>query len=270
MSSLSAAERLGIKAFEDSGRVELRSNWSQEDAELVIRAAYRQVFGNEYLMSSERVKSAESLLLQGQISVRNFVRVLALSETYRAKFFYPNSQVRLIELNYKHLLGRAPYDESEIAYHVDLYNAEGYEAEINSYIDSVEYEENFGDQIVPYYRGFATQNGQKTVGFNRMFQLYRGYANSDRAQNQKQGRLTWELARNLTSPIYTPSSHALAGTSGGDRDQLYRVRVMQGAAKFGPQVRRTATEYLVPYEQLSSRLQRINNNGGKVMSITRA
>lgn len=270
MAGLSAAERLGIKAFEESGPVELRPNWDQGDVELVIRAAYRQIFGNEYLMSSERVKSAESLLLQGQITVRNFVRVLALSETYRAKFFYPNSQVRLIELNYKHLLGRAPYDESEITYHVNLYNSEGYEAEINSYIDSVEYQENFGDSIVPYYRGFATQNGQKTAGFNRMFQLYRGYANSDRAQNQKQGRLTWELARNLSSPIYTPSSHALTGTSGGNREQLYRVRVMQAAAQSAPQVRRTATEYLVPYEQLSSRLQRINRNGGKVMSITRA
>ena len=81
---------------------------------------------------------------------------MAQSETYRKKFFYPNSQTRLIELNYKHLLGRAPYDESEIAFHVDLYNAEGYEAEINSYIDSVEYQENFGESVVPYYRGFAT------------------------------------------------------------------------------------------------------------------
>ncbi|MEG4591673.1 phycobilisome rod-core linker polypeptide [Microcoleus sp. F6_B6] len=103
------------------------------------------------------------------------------------KVFYPNSQTRLIELNYKHLLGRAPYDESEIAFHVDLYNAEGYEAEINSYIDSVEYEENFGKSVVPYYRGFATQRVQKTVGFNRMFQLYRGFASSDRKTKLKPG-----------------------------------------------------------------------------------
>ena len=183
MGGLDAAERLRIKAFEEAGRVELRPHWTQDDAKAVIRAAYSQVFGNEYLMSSERLTSAESLLLQGQISVKDFVRSIAHSETYRKKFFYPNSQTRLIELNYKHLLGRAPYDESEIAFHVDLYNAEGYEAEINSYIDSVEYQENFGESIVPYYRGFATQKGQKTVGFNRMFQLYRGFASSDRSQN---------------------------------------------------------------------------------------
>ncbi|WP_293184180.1 MULTISPECIES: phycobilisome rod-core linker polypeptide [unclassified Microcoleus] len=36
--------------------------------------AYSQVFGNEYLMSSERVTSAKSFLLEGQISVKDFVR----------------------------------------------------------------------------------------------------------------------------------------------------------------------------------------------------
>lgn len=89
MAGLSAAERLGIKAFEEAGQVELRPHWTQEDAQTVIRAAYTQVFGNEYLMSSERVASAESLLLQGQISVKDFVRAIAQSETYRKKFFTP-------------------------------------------------------------------------------------------------------------------------------------------------------------------------------------
>lgn len=271
MAGLNEAGRLGIAAFEESEQVELRPNWTQEDADVVIRAAYRQVFGNEYLMSSERVKSAESLLQQGQITVRDFVRALGLSETYREKFFYPNSQVRLIELNYKHFLGRAPYDESEIAYHVDLYNSDGYEAEINSYLDSVEYQENFGESIVPSYRSFETQKGHRTVGFNRMFQLYRGYANSDRAQNQKQGRLTWELARNLSTPIYTPATgNAMSGTCGGNREKFYRVTVMQGATAGSPQIRRTTTEFLVPYEQLSSRLQRINRTGSKVMNISAA
>ncbi|WP_293248887.1 MULTISPECIES: phycobilisome rod-core linker polypeptide [unclassified Microcoleus] len=33
------------------------------------------------------------------------MRAIAQSENYRKKFFYPNSQTRLIELNYKHLCG---------------------------------------------------------------------------------------------------------------------------------------------------------------------
>ena len=72
-------------------------------------------------MQSQRLTSAESLLKTGNISVRDFIRALALSPLYREKFFDGVYQVRFIELNYKHLLGRAPYDESEIAHHVDLY-----------------------------------------------------------------------------------------------------------------------------------------------------
>lgn len=270
MASLAEAARAEIKSFTEPGRVELRSDRTQNDVEAVIRAAYRQVLGNAYLMESERLVSAESLLRQGQITVRGFVQALAQSELYRQKFFYSNSQTRFIELNYKHLLGRAPYDESEITTHVELYNTQGYEAEINSYIDSVEYQQSFGENVVPYHRGFVSQNGQKNVGFNRMFQLYRGYASSDRAQGQKQGRLTWEVAKNLATPIYTPSSSALAGVSAGSRGDIYRIRVMQSASPNSTVVRRSTTEFLVPYDQLSSKLQQLNRKGSKVMSISPA
>jgi phycocyanin-associated rod linker protein len=280
MAGLVAAERLGISAFAESARVELRPNWTEADVQAVIWAAYRQVLGNDHLMASERLTSAESLLRQGKMTVRDFVRSIAQSDLYREKFFHSNPQIRFIELNYKHLLGRAPYDETEISFHVNLYTSEGYTEEINSYIDSAEYQENFGDWVVPYYRGFETQRGQKTVGFNRMFRLYRGYANSDRSQYGKnRARLTQEVAQNLPSPITPPYGssaqlgsvgQALTGTAGGDRGQLYRVRVIQKAAPNAPQVRRSSTEYLVPYEQLSSRLQQINRAGGRVTSITTA
>ncbi|HEY9644117.1 MAG TPA: phycobilisome rod-core linker polypeptide, partial [Coleofasciculaceae cyanobacterium] len=119
MSGLQEAGRLGIKPFEEAAPVELRPHWTQDEAQAVISAAYRQVLGNEYLMASERLVGAESLLVQGAISVREFVRAIAESELYRTKFLYPNFHVRFIELNYKHLLGRAPYDQTEIAYHLD-------------------------------------------------------------------------------------------------------------------------------------------------------
>ncbi|HAG81266.1 MAG TPA: photosystem I reaction center subunit XII, partial [Cyanobacteria bacterium UBA12227] len=120
------------------------------DLQVVIRAAYRQIFGNSYVMESQRLTSAESLLRQREIGVKDFVRALGQSQLYREKYFYSNQQTRFVELNYKHFLGRAPYDQSEISYHIELYNQQGYEAEINSYIDSAEYQENFGNSIVPY------------------------------------------------------------------------------------------------------------------------
>lgn len=272
MTSSTAARQLGFEPFAQASPVELRANWTDSDVQAVITAAYRQVFGNDHLMQSERLTTAESLLRQGNISVRDFVRALAQSELYRNKFFHSTPQVRFIELNYKHLLGRAPYDEAEIAFHVDLYTQQGYEAEINSYIDSVEYQENFGESIVPSYRGFATQRGQKTVGFSRMFQLYRGYANSDRSQGKNNAAwLTQELGRNTATPVQTPNfGQGLMGTRGGDRSQLFRVRVTQAANARTPQVRRTVTEYIVSYDDLSPTLQRLNQRGSRVVSVTPA
>lgn len=268
MAALAEASRLGIRPFADTTKVELRSVSSEEEVQAAISAAYRQVLGNEHLMQSERLTSAESLLRQRQITVRDFVRAIAQSELYRQKFFHPNSQVRFIELNFKHLLGRAPYDETEIADHVDLYVSQGYEADINSYIDSVEYEQSFGNSIVPYYRGFQTTAGQKAVGFPRMFQLYRGYANSDRAQRKAKGQLTWDLAKNTASPINAPTSRSLTGVTTGDRSNTYRIRFMQAASPVATVVRRSISEVVVPYDQLSSKLQQLNRKGCRVTDIS--
>lgn len=270
--AITAASRLGISAFDDTNKVELRPNWTKEDAKGAIAAVYRQVLGNDHLMNSERLTSAESLLEDGSITVREFVRAVAKSELYKTKFFYNNYQVRTIELNFKHLLGRAPYDEAEIIEHLDRYQNHGFETDIDSYIDSDEYVQNFGDNIVPYYRGFSTQKGQKTVGFTRMFQLYQGYANSDRAQgNTGSPRLTYDLARNTATPVNTPGGRgSLSGTTTSDRGDLYRLRVTQGASGSKAQLRRSLKEYVVPYDRLSATLQKINKQGGRVISLTEA
>jgi phycocyanin-associated rod linker protein len=271
MISSMTARQLGIEPFASTSPVELRSYASEADVQAVIGAAYRQVLGNEHLMQSERLTSAESLIRQGNFSVRDFVRAIAISELYRQKFFYGSYQLRFIELNFKHLLGRAPYDQAEISEHVNLYIEKGYEAEINSYIDSAEYQTNFGDSIVPYHKGFGTPLGQNTAAFNRMFQLYRGYASSDRAQGNSKGRLTEELATKMAKPL-RPSTMGgeLVGVHGGSRSQLYRVRVTQAASIRTTQVRRSVSEYLVPYEQLSPTMQRLNQRGSRIVDVTPA
>lgn len=272
MTSSTAAKQLGFEPFAGNKPAELRPHYTEDDVQTVIFEAYRQVFGNDYILQSERLTSAESLLRQGDITVKDFVRTLAQSELYRQKFFHSTPQVRFIELNYKHLLGRAPYDESEITYHVNLFVKGGYEAEINSYFDSLEYQESFGDSIVPYYRGFSTQKGQKTVGFSRIFQLYRGRANSDRAQGKnKAAWLTEELARNSATPVRTAGfGRGLAANVGGDRGQLFRICYTQAGRNDSPQIRRSAQECVVNYDQLSPTLQRLNQRGGRIVSITEA
>lgn len=267
MAGLQEASRLGIKPFDETKPIELKSSWTQRDIETVIAAAYRQVFGNEHLMDNERLVEPESLLTRGILSVRDFIRAIATSDLYRRKFLYPNFHVRFIELNYKHLLGRAPYDQTEISYHLDLFLTQGYEAEIDSYIDSAEYESRFGDNLVPSHQDFQTDHaGQRTVGFSRLLQLYGGYASSDRARGQKQPYLTESVAKKLPAPISSSSAPALAGPLA--RGSVYQLRVVRVASPGAPVVRQSLTELLVPYDQLTTKLQQLNRAGNKVISVT--
>ena len=96
MTSLLSAQRLGIAALDEFAPVELRPHSTEEDVNAVILAVYRQILGNEHLMLRERLTSAESLLRGREISVRDFVRAVALSEVYREKFFHSNPQTRFI------------------------------------------------------------------------------------------------------------------------------------------------------------------------------
>ncbi|MBZ8181037.1 phycobilisome rod-core linker polypeptide [Oscillatoria salina] len=278
-SYLKASGNLGLDAF-DGTKVELRPDWTEDDLQAVFKAAYRQVLGNDYIMKSERLTSAESLLRQGNISVRDFVRAIAKSDLYKEKFFYPNNNQRFVELNFKHLLGRPPYDEDEWAQHTRRVEEEGYDAEIDSYFESREYESKFGDNIVPYYTGFSVTPGVRTVGFSRMFQLYRGYANNDRGQvGNKKARLTRELANNQASSIKTPKGSSFRSktdtpqtTFGGvatEPARMYRVEAtgLIGRTIRNSNVRRSNQAYLVPYEQLSDRIQQILRSGGKILNI---
>lgn len=284
MAITTAASRLGTSAFNNVAPLELRSNATQDEIYRVISAIYRQVLGNDYVLQAERLVGSESLLLNRTITVQEFVRQLAKSDLYKAKFFSNTFHTRFTELNYKHLLGRAPYDESEVVYHLDLYQAQGYEADIDSYIDSTEYQSSFGDSIVPYYRGFATQPGQKTVGFTRIFQLYRGYATSDRAQIPGQSaRLIGELAKNSASAVIASSNNGFAyrapqkgetpnsafgGSQAFGKGRLYRIEVSSVAKPGYPKVRRVNQAVVIPYEQLSSYFQQVQVRGGKIASIT--
>ena len=171
-------------AFIDCQPIELVDRSSVTEKELVIQAAYKQVFGNAHLMESEKLPEVESQLSSGQITVMEFIRQLAKSERYRTLFFDGCTNVRAIELNFKHLLGRAPENYQEISQHILILANDGFEAEIDSYLDSDEYFHSFGTNIVPYYRGYQTQAGRNIAGFTHSFQLLRGASSSDKSTKE--------------------------------------------------------------------------------------
>ncbi|MBO1347856.1 MAG: phycobilisome linker polypeptide [Hormoscilla sp. GUM202] len=282
------ASELGVALFEDTEPVELWPGRSDEEVETVIRAVYRQVLGNAYVMDSERLTIEESQLKLGEISVREFVRQVAKSDLYRTRFFDSCPRYRATELNFKHILGRAPNSYEEMKAHSAILDAAGFEADIDSYLDSDEYQDVFGEDIVPFYRGYKTQTGKNMVGFTHMFQLLRGASSSDLKGNLsgKEPRLNKYVIQGIPTAVIPPSGasdgwsfqdptlgartrHGAGATSEG---KVYRVEVTgyssPGAVNRVSKFRRSNKVYLVPFDQLSKEYQRIHQQGGKIASIT--
>ena len=147
-----------------------------------IAAAYRQVLGNAHIMAHERCDVLEAQLSDGRISTQEFIRKLAKSELYKSRYFYAVSAYRSIELNFKHLLGRPPLDQEEIATATAIQSEQGFDALIDSIIDSAEYTEVFGDSTVPYIRSYTSASGMTMANFTRIAALEQSFASSDRSK----------------------------------------------------------------------------------------
>lgn len=240
--------------------LELWQSSDLEDVQTVIRAVYKQVLGNPHVMESERLVTAESQLCDRSLSVREFVRAVAKSDFYRSRYFESCAPYRFVELNFLHLLGRAPQDQREVSEHIVRCVAEGYDAEIDSYIDSNEYQSAFGENIVPYYRGKSSEANAKQVGYNRMFALDRGPAQIDSAVRASQ--LVYAVASNSANAI-KPSSATVNG-SGTEK----RFKIVVAGSKFDSPRRISSTEYIVPASKMTPQIQRINRTSGKIVSIT--
>lgn len=130
----------------------LTDDSSSEDLDAIIWAAYRQIFSEHQLLDFNRQKSLESLLRNRSISVRDFVRGIAKSERFYELVVSTNNCYRLVNVCFKRLLGRAPYNQDEeIAWSVKT-STLGFHGFVDVLLDSEEYLYHFGDDIVPYQR----------------------------------------------------------------------------------------------------------------------
>ncbi|GAB4535964.1 MAG: phycobilisome rod-core linker polypeptide [Pleurocapsa sp.] len=244
--------------------VEVRSSSDVDDKAAAIRAVYRQVLGNPHIMESERLVTAESQFCDGSISLREFVRAVAKSNFYRTRYFESCAPYRFVELNFKHLLGRAPEDQAELSEHIRRCVEEGYDAEIDSYIDSVEYAENFGENIVPYYVGAKTQVGKKQINYNRTLSVWQGVAGVDSAD--KGSRLVDSVATNSSIEASTPST---GGRISPYKDATAKkFKILVKGSKFDSPRRVSTTEYIVPGDRMTPQIQRIHRTGANIVSIT--
>ncbi|MGF1499756.1 MAG: phycobilisome rod-core linker polypeptide [Elainellaceae cyanobacterium] len=123
---------------------------SATDMDALIEAAYRQMFFHAFKW--DREPFLESQLRNGQITVRDFIRGLALSKTFRNSFYEKNSNYRFVEQCIQRILGRDPYNDREkIAWSIKV-ATKGIQGFIDELLDSEEYLNSFGYNTVPYQR----------------------------------------------------------------------------------------------------------------------
>jgi phycoerythrin-associated linker protein len=280
------ASRLGVSLFDETQPLEWVPGRSDDEAENLIKAVYRQVLGNAYVMESERLTVPESQFKRGELSVREFVRAVAKSDLYRSRFFTSCARYRAIELNFRHLLGRPPRDLEEMRMHSVILDTQGFEADIDSYLNSDEYQNNFGENFVPYIRGYKTEACETMVQFTHTFELVRGASSSSLKGNLagKAPRLNSLVIQTIPTPVISPASAGASfrdttgltartrlGAGASDRGKVYRVEVSGYRANAVNRVskfRRSNQVYLVPFDQLSETYQRIAKNGGVIASVT--
>jgi phycobilisome rod-core linker protein len=123
---------------------------SPTDMDDLIEAAYRQMFFHAF--TADREPFLESQLRNGQISVRDFVRGLLLSDTYRRSFYDLNSNYRFVEQTVQRVLGRDVYSEREkIAWSI-VVATKGIVGFVDDLLGSEEYLQAFGYETLPYQR----------------------------------------------------------------------------------------------------------------------
>jgi len=190
---------------------------SFDDLNQIVEAAYRQIFF--YAFKSDRQPRLELKFRNREITTRDFIRGLLLSEIYKDSFYEKNSNYRFVEITVEKVLGRRVYSEREkIAWSIVVVN-KGIAGFVDQLLNSEEYIENFGYDTVPYQRRrvvFGRVKGESPVGMKPRYDSYhrgiigfpqiiwqnevRTYRSPDRKPQAGDPSLYQDLARSLNIP----------------------------------------------------------------------
>jgi phycobilisome rod-core linker protein len=141
-----------IPGEENSGIFCTESSLYSLEIESLIQAAYRQIFNEQQMLSFNRKKVLESQLKNGQITVRDFIRALILSDSFRYRNVDVNNNYRLSQMCVQRILGRDVYNEQEKMSWSIVIATKGFGGFVDDLLNSDEYLDNFGVDTVPYQR----------------------------------------------------------------------------------------------------------------------
>ncbi|NER78309.1 MAG: photosystem I reaction center subunit X [Leptolyngbya sp. SIO1D8] len=184
--------------------------FSEVSTQAVINAAYRQVFGRD-VYDGQRLKSAETKLENGEITVREFIRCLAKSEVFRKMYWSSLYVMKAVEYIHRRLLGRPTYGRKETNQYFGICAKKGFYALVDALMTSQEYSEAFGEDTVPYER-YLTPAGVS-------------------ARNMRGGKLAENgMARTMPIPE-TPRFVELGSVGESLAEPSVQLRIKQGVSR---------------------------------------
>lgn len=135
---------------------------SQEERQAALYQIYHQVLERQpYIYERQVLAKAEKDFLKDKIGVRRFLKELGHSEVYLNAFYHNTSNMKFLELCFKHFLGRAPLNQEEIKLYCNILMEAGVAQLITALLDSEEYRKTFGCFTVPYPRKQRCYNSPK-------------------------------------------------------------------------------------------------------------
>lgn len=124
-----------------------------EERQVALRSIYYQVLERQpYEFERKQLAKAEKDFLSDKIGVRRFLKDLGHSQVYLDSFYHNSSNMKFLELCFKHFLGRAPLGRDEIQVYCEILMHKGVAQLITALLDSEEYRKVFGCFTVPYPR----------------------------------------------------------------------------------------------------------------------
>ncbi len=126
---------------------------SMEERQTALNQIYRQVLERQpYTYERKILAHLEKDFLKDKIGVRRFLKELGHSEVYLNAFYHSSSNLKFLELCFKHFMGRALADEEEMKLYCNILMTTGVSGLVTAILDSEEYRKVFGCFTVPYPR----------------------------------------------------------------------------------------------------------------------
>ena len=187
---LGSAQRQGLQlpaiyalaAQGQSQRYSIKPGMSGNERQEIVRAAYRQVFERDIAKGYSQMPCASeaSQLVQGKLSMREFIRALGRCKEYRQQFHDRFVNSRVVELAYRHFLGRGISSLEEFKTGFAILSDQGLNGLIDVLVNSAEYAQTFGEETVPFLRDLG-EEAQESAGWGSNRKLFRFSAPFDGA-----------------------------------------------------------------------------------------